>query len=78
MSDINGIHSCSYYCHHPKCIERQRDELRDKYVFDDAVAKEREECAKLLEALQEQQPDPALHNYYKVAANKIRERGEVK
>jgi len=25
------IHSCSYYCHHPKCIERQRDELRDKF-----------------------------------------------
>lgn len=25
------IHSCSYYCDHPKCIERQRDELRDKF-----------------------------------------------
>lgn len=23
------IHSCSYYCHHPKCIKAQRDELRD-------------------------------------------------
>lgn len=34
------IHSCSYYCHHPKCIERQRDELRDKY-FEQMELKER-------------------------------------
>ena len=25
-----GIHSCSYYCRNPKCIEAQRDELRDR------------------------------------------------
>ena len=35
MSDIDGIHSCSYYCQHPKCIERQRDDLRDMYVTRD-------------------------------------------
>lgn len=34
------IHSCSYYCHHPKCIERQRDELRDKF-FEQMELKER-------------------------------------
>jgi hypothetical protein len=33
------IHSCSYYCHHPKCIERQRDELRDKF-FEQAEKQE--------------------------------------
>ena len=32
MSDKDSIHSCSYYCQHPKCIERQRDELREKYI----------------------------------------------
>jgi transposase-like protein len=26
---VDDIHSCSYYCHHPKCIKAQRDELRD-------------------------------------------------
>jgi hypothetical protein len=26
---INDVHSCSYYCHIPECIEAQRNELRD-------------------------------------------------
>jgi hypothetical protein len=36
MSDYD-IHSCGYYCDHPACIKRQRDELRDKLFSDQAV-----------------------------------------
>lgn len=28
------IHTCSYYCSRPACIEAQRNELREKF-FDD-------------------------------------------
>lgn len=28
--DPDRIHSCSYYCMNPACIQAQRDELRDK------------------------------------------------
>ena len=28
---MTNVHSCSYYCHLPQCINRQRDELREKY-----------------------------------------------
>lgn len=31
MSDYD-IHSCGYYCDRPACIERQRNELRDKLL----------------------------------------------
>ena len=27
-----SVHSCSYYCHRPECIRRQRDELRDIFI----------------------------------------------
>jgi hypothetical protein len=36
MTDYD-IHSCGYYCYHPACIKRQRDELRDKLFSDQAV-----------------------------------------
>jgi hypothetical protein len=26
---FEDVHSCSYYCDNPKCIEAQRNELRD-------------------------------------------------
>jgi hypothetical protein len=42
-----SIHTCSYYCDRPKCIKAQRDELRQK--LEQAVAAEREACAKLCE-----------------------------
>ncbi len=29
---IDSVHSCSYYCHRPECIRRQRDELRDNFI----------------------------------------------
>jgi hypothetical protein len=36
MTDYD-IHSCSYYCNRPACIEAQRNELRDKLFSDQAV-----------------------------------------
>ena len=45
-----SIHTCSYYCDRPECIRAQRDELRQKLEqAEDAVAAEREACAKLAE-----------------------------
>jgi hypothetical protein len=43
-----SLHTCSYYCERPGCIRAQRDELRQK--LEQAVAAEREACAKLVEA----------------------------
>jgi len=31
---FKDIHTCSYYCSRPACIEAQRNELREK-LFDD-------------------------------------------
>ena len=42
-----SIHTCSYYCDRFECIRAQRDELRQK--LEQAVAAEREACAKLCE-----------------------------
>ena len=28
----DGVHSCNYYCDRPACIERQRDELRERLI----------------------------------------------
>ena len=42
-----SIHTCSYYCDRPACVKAQRDELRQK--LEQAVAAEREACAKLCE-----------------------------
>jgi hypothetical protein len=42
-----NIHTCSYFCERPECIRAQRDELRQK--LEQAVAAEREACAKLCE-----------------------------
>jgi hypothetical protein len=39
MSDYD-IHSCSYYCDRHACIERQRNELRDK-LFEEISTSER-------------------------------------
>jgi hypothetical protein len=46
-----SIHTCSYFCERHECIKAQRDELRQKLEqAEDAVAAEREACAKLVEA----------------------------
>ena len=42
-----SIHTCSYFCDRPECVLAQRDELRQK--LEQAVAAEREACAKLCE-----------------------------
>jgi hypothetical protein len=42
------MHTCSYFCERHECIKAQRDELRQK--LKQAVAAEREACAKLVEA----------------------------
>lgn len=44
-------HECDYKCRRLKCIERQRDELRELMgqKVAEAVAAEREECARVCE-----------------------------
>jgi hypothetical protein len=67
-----SIHTCSYYCDRPDCIRAQRDELRQKLEqAEDAVAAEREACAKLCESMD--------HDGVMIAADcakAIRARGE--
>ena len=51
----DDIHTCSYECERPACIKAQRDELA-KRLFElvaEAVAAEREECAKVCEEIEE-------------------------
>lgn len=43
----NDIHSCSYYCTRPSCIERQRDGFRDRAIED---ANEKAQLKELLRA----------------------------
>ena len=47
MTDTD-IHSCGYYCEHPACIKRQRDELRDKLFLDQAVKPNHGQPTKLM------------------------------
>ena len=47
MTDTD-IHSCGYYCDHPACIKRQRDELRDKLFSDQAVKPNHGQPTKLM------------------------------
>jgi hypothetical protein len=58
---INSIHSCHSECQRPICV-----------LVREAVAAEREECAKVLD---EMAAADKLSNYYQVAALRIRERG---
>jgi len=57
----DDIHTCHADCQRPICV-----------VVREAVAAEREECAKLLD---EMATEDKLTNYYKVAALRVRERG---
>jgi hypothetical protein len=47
----DNIHSCSYECERPTCIKAQRDELAQRMfeLVAEAVAAEREACAKVVE-----------------------------
>jgi hypothetical protein len=29
---MTDIHTCSYYCHRPQCIQQQRDQMRE-YIY---------------------------------------------
>jgi hypothetical protein len=58
---INSIHTCHPECQRPVCV-----------AVREAVAAEREACAKLLD---EMAAADKLSNYYQVAALRIRERG---
>ncbi len=49
-SGTEGIHSCSYFCTRPACIQAQRDELRDKLTAGDAA---REALTRLADAADE-------------------------
>jgi len=68
-----SIHTCSYFCERHECIKAQRDELRQKIEqAEDAVAAEREACAKVCE----EWLHGDWHNQGVVAAAMIRARGE--
>jgi hypothetical protein len=43
----DDIHTCSYYCDRPSCIERQRDWFRDRAIED---ANEKAQLKELLRA----------------------------
>ena len=58
---IDSTHTCHAECQRPSCV-----------AVREAVAAEREECAKVLDDLAAKDK---LSNYYKVAALRIRERG---
>ncbi len=70
-----SIHTCSYYCNRPECVRAQRDELRQK--LEQAVAAEREACAKVCEGYNTRQfyndEDMEVANE---CAQAIRARGE--
>ena len=57
----DDIHTCHSECQNPMCV-----------AVREAVAAEREECAKVLD---EMAAADKLSNYYQVAAFRIRERG---
>lgn len=31
-TDASDIHTCSYHCHRPQCIQQQRDQMRE-YIY---------------------------------------------
>jgi len=51
MNNNDNIHTCSYSCERPACIKAQRDELAQRLLelVAEAVAAEREACAKVCE-----------------------------
>jgi hypothetical protein len=55
----DDIHTCSYSCERPACIKAQRDELAQRLfeLVAEAVAAEREACAKLAEPSEEHRRD---------------------
>lgn len=61
QNDMNGIHTCHNKCQRSACV-----------AIREAVAAEREACAKVLDRMAE---NDKLSNYFKVAALAIRERG---
>ena len=74
MSD--NIHTCSYECERPACIKAQRDELAQRLLelVAQAVAAEREACAKLCDELRD---EDGFEPYGTECAAAIRARGEV-
>jgi len=65
-----SIHTCSYFCERHECIKAQRDELRQKLEqAEDAVAAEREACAKVCD-------DADKSTHPADLADAIRARGE--
>jgi hypothetical protein len=85
-----SIHTCSYFCERHECIKAQRDELRQKIEqAEDAVAAEREACAKVCEDmwhewLDSPSPEENVEDFYRAhkpdaedCAKAIRARGET-
>jgi len=83
----DDIHTCSYSCERPACIKAQRDELVQKLpkLVAEAVAAEREACAKICDETRYTGYVPAedggARQYYDGAAEdcaeQIRARGET-
>lgn len=69
-----SIHTCSYECERPACIKAQRDELAQRLLelVAEAVAAEREACAKVAESY-----EPTCDTCPSGVANAIRARGET-
>ena len=82
----DDIHTCSYSCERPACIKAQRDELAQRLfeLVAEAVAAEREACAKVCDHMKndiynnsQEDTQPMAHAVANFCAEAIRARGEV-
>jgi hypothetical protein len=82
----DDIHTCSYSCERPACIKAQRDELAQRLfeLVAEAVAAEREACAKVCDHMKndiynnsQEDTQPMAHAVANFCAEAIRARGET-
>lgn len=75
----NDIHTCSYSCERPACIKAQRDELAQRLLelVAQAVAAEREACAKVAEERTTAWTEYDYNSACMDCADAIRARGEA-
>lgn len=82
----DDIHTCSYSCERPACIKAQRDELAQRLfeLVAEAVAAEREACAKVCDHMKndiynnsQEDTQPMAHAVANFCAEAIRARDEA-
>jgi hypothetical protein len=81
----DNIHTCSYECERPACIKAQRDELAQRLfeLVAEAVAAEREACAKVCDHIKNdiynnhEDAQPMARAVTNFCATAIRARGET-